>query len=70
MFDLDHPFFLPLWRRVAVAALCLGWAGLELARGALFWAVLFGGLGLYAAHGFFLRWDDDRVRRRQKEEGR
>ena len=69
MLDLDHPVFLPLWRRVAVVALCLGWAGLDLARGALFWAVLFGGLGLYAANGFFLRWDADRVRHRQMEKG-
>ena len=57
MFDLNHPFFRPLWRRVAVVAVCLGWAGFELATGSPLWAVIFGGLGLYAAWGFFFAFD-------------
>jgi hypothetical protein len=26
-FDLQHPFYKPLWIRVLITALCLGWAG-------------------------------------------
>ena len=29
MKDVDHPFFRPLWRRIALVAVCLGWAGLH-----------------------------------------
>ena len=62
MFDLDHPFFRPLWIRLAVVGVSLGWAGVELARGAPFWAALFGAAGLFAAYQFFVRGvpkDDD-----------
>lgn len=52
--DPDHSFFRPLWRRVLVVALCLGWALFELSQGNVFWAILFGALGLYAAYVFFL----------------
>ncbi len=51
---LDHPFFRPLWRRIAVVAVCLGWAVVEFATGGPFWGMLFGGLGLYGAWGFFV----------------
>jgi hypothetical protein len=53
-FDLDHPFFRPLWIRIATVAACLGWAALEIAAGAMVWAALFGGIGLYAAWRFFV----------------
>jgi hypothetical protein len=53
-FDLDHPFFRPLWIRIATVAACLGWAALEIAAGAMVWAALFGGVGLYAAWRFFV----------------
>ena len=54
LFDLNHPFFIPLWRRVVVVALCLGWAVFELVGGSPFWAILFGAIGFYAAYAFFL----------------
>lgn len=57
LLDVQLPFFLPLWRRVLVVAMCLGWALLELATGSPGWAVLFGGLGLYCAHQFFIAFD-------------
>ncbi len=53
MFDLDHPFFKPLWLRVVIVAVALGWALIELAGGSPFWAILFGALGVYAAYKFF-----------------
>ncbi|MBA3324381.1 MAG: DUF3329 domain-containing protein [Rhodobacteraceae bacterium] len=50
LFDFDHPFFRPLWIRLAVVSVCLGWAMLELLSGSRGWAMLFGGVGLYAAY--------------------
>lgn len=54
LLDLDHPFFRPLWIRIAVVAVCLGWAAFEFVGGSPFWGVLFGGIGLYCARVFFL----------------
>lgn len=57
LLDVQHPFFRPLWRRIAVVAVCLGWAAVEFAQDALFWGVLFGAVGLYCAHQFFIAFD-------------
>jgi hypothetical protein len=54
MFDLDHPFYRSLPLRIAIVAVCLGWAAVEFANGAAFWAALFAGVGLYAAWRFFV----------------
>jgi hypothetical protein len=51
--DLQHPFFIPLWRRVLVVAACLGWAVFEVVGGSPFWAILFGAIGVYAGYVFF-----------------
>ena len=56
MFDLDHPFFNPLWRRIAVTAVCLGWGGVEAWSGNAFWALLFVALGVYCLWSFFIAW--------------
>lgn len=53
LFDPDHPFFAPVWRRVLIVILCLGWALFELVTGAVFWAILFGALGLWCLYEFF-----------------
>ncbi|NKW71634.1 DUF3329 domain-containing protein [Rhodobacteraceae bacterium R_SAG10] len=52
--DLRQPFFLPIWRRVALVAVCLGWSLVEFVTGAPFWGVLFGALGIYVFWQFFL----------------
>lgn len=54
MFDLDHPFFRPLWIRVAIVAVVLGWALVEFIAGALTWGGLFCAIGLYATYKFFV----------------
>ncbi len=54
MFDLNHPFFRPLWVRVTVVLVCLGWAIFEFATGTPFWGTLFAGLGIYCGWQFFL----------------
>ena len=60
MFDLQVPFFRPLWIRVVTVVVALGWAGLELLTGSLGWAILFGAAGGYAAWQFFVVWEPDR----------
>ena len=54
MLDLEHPFFVPLWRRVLIVVLTLGWAAFEfLVTAAPFWGMLFAAIGLYCAWTFF-----------------
>ena len=67
LFDPDHPFFAPAWRRLSIVGVCLGWALYELLTGAVFWAMLFGALGVWCLYEFFMsptartreRHDDD-----------
>lgn len=54
LFDLHQDFFRPLWRRILIVALCLGWGLFEFANGILVWGILFSGLGVYAVWQFFL----------------
>lgn len=46
--DPDHPFFKRVWRRWLTAIFPLGWAIVEIATGNTVWAMLFGGVGVYA----------------------
>ena len=57
LFDVQTPFFRPLWRRIAVTGVCLAWAAMEMATGAVMWASLFGAAGLYLAWQFFVVFD-------------
>ncbi len=57
-FDFKHPFFEPLWRRIAVVAVCIGWGLFEFSTGAAFWGILFTGVGLVAAYQFFITTND------------
>ncbi|MEZ5732502.1 MAG: hypothetical protein R3D97_09260 [Paracoccaceae bacterium] len=57
LIDVQHPWFRPLWRRVFVAGVTLGWAVLEFAMGGPFWGMLFGSLGVYLLHQFFIAFD-------------
>jgi hypothetical protein len=56
--DPQHPFYRPLWRRVAIVALCLGWGVYEFVSGSPFWGVLFVALGLFCAWQFFAAFAD------------
>ncbi|MGP6086862.1 hypothetical protein [Antarctobacter jejuensis] len=67
-FDIQHPFFLPLWRRIVVVVLALGWALVELIGGNPGWALLFGASGLYCAHQFFVAFDAEAIRERHKQD--
>jgi hypothetical protein len=57
LFDVQHPFFVPLYRRVILVVLCLGWATFEFIAGSVGWGILFGALGLYCGYQFFVVFD-------------
>ncbi|MBF9036164.1 hypothetical protein HKCCE2091_18110 [Rhodobacterales bacterium HKCCE2091] len=54
MLGLDHPFFRPLWIRIAVVAVCFGWAAVELSGGNPGWAMIFAAFGAVAVWNFFV----------------
>ena len=49
LIDPNHPAYRPLWVRLLVVGVCLGWAILEAVTGTPFWAVIVGALGIYSA---------------------
>lgn len=49
MINPSDPFFAPLWRRIVIVGLCLGWALVEVLSGSPGWALMFGAAGVYAA---------------------
>lgn len=54
LFDLNDPFFKPLWIRIVIVLLAGGWAVFEFMSGAMFWGTLFAGIAALAFHGFFI----------------
>ena len=52
MFDVDVPFFLPVWRRVTVVAVAVLWGLFEISTGAVFWGLIFIGIGAIAGWRF------------------
>jgi len=58
LFDVDVPFFLPVWRRVVVVAVAVLWGLFEISSGALFWGMIFVGMGAIAGWRFYIAdWD-------------
>ncbi len=51
--DSEHPFFRPLWLRIAIVALCLFWAGIEFATDTPFWGMIALGAAAYGVWQFF-----------------
>ncbi|MET0748135.1 MAG: hypothetical protein ABWY49_08080 [Rhizobium sp.] len=49
LIDPKHSFYRPLYVRVAIVAVCLGWAIVEATTGAPIWAIAVGAVGVYAA---------------------
>lgn len=52
--DPNHPLYRPLWVRLLIVGVCLGWAVVEFTTGGPFWGVLVGGIGCYAAWALLL----------------
>ena len=58
--EQQHPFYKPLWRRVAIVAVILFWLGFEIYHEAeTIWIAIAGGLLFYAVYTFFLTWPKD-----------
>ena len=57
LLDASHPFFNPLWRRIAVVVFALGWAAFEYSLGETVWALFFGAIGLYCAWALLLAYE-------------
>ncbi|ABV93019.1 hypothetical protein Dshi_1277 [Dinoroseobacter shibae DFL 12 = DSM 16493] len=55
--DLRVPFFRPVWRRVAMVLVLALWTGVEVSMGNPFWALLAGGIGVYAIYVFAFDFD-------------
>ncbi|MBK4214780.1 hypothetical protein JJJ17_02450 [Paracoccus caeni] len=53
--DPNAPFFRHLWVRVLCVVLPLIWAAVELYNDNPFWAILFGGAGVYLAIELFIK---------------
>ena len=53
MKDYEHPFFRPLWRRVAVVVVCAVWAIFEFYSNQPFWGAIAAGFAAYAVWQFF-----------------
>jgi hypothetical protein len=54
--DANHPFFRPLWRRVAIFVVCLAWAVLEFYGGSREWGVIALAFAGYAAYAYLFRY--------------
>lgn len=54
LFDVDVPFFLPVWRRFFVVGLAVFWGLFEISTGAIFWGMIFVGMGAIAAWRFYI----------------
>lgn len=55
LIDPEHPFYRPLWVRIAIVVFCLGWAAVEFITGWPLFGVLFAAAGGYAAYMFFMQ---------------
>jgi len=53
LLDLNHEWFRPLWRRVLVTAVTLGWGIYEFISATPSWGVLFVALGIWCGWCFF-----------------
>lgn len=69
-FDLDQPFFLPMWRRVLVVAACTLWALAEWASAEPFWALIASAFAVYSAWGLLLNFDAAKAEARREEDRR
>lgn len=56
-FEVRHPFFLPLWRRVLVTGVTVVWTVVELVFGSAIWGLLVGACAVYFLRQFFFEFD-------------
>lgn len=52
--DNEHPFFRPLWRRIAVVVVCAAWTVLEFVTGTPLWGMMALAFTAYGAWTFLI----------------
>ncbi len=58
--EQKHPFYKPLWRRVAMVVTIALWLAFELyQQSSGLWIALAGGMLVYAVYTFFITWPKD-----------
>ena len=67
-FDFNHPFYKPLWIRIAIVTVASGWGLFEFVTGSVFWGVVFCGLAAAAFHGLFMTFDPRKADKNNKED--
>ena len=56
---LDHPFYRPRWRRIAIVAVTAAWTAMELlTQPDSMWAIIAGGMFVYSVWVFLITWRD------------
>jgi hypothetical protein len=56
----SHPFYKPLWRRVAIVASLAAWTGFEIYNGSSpFWFMIFGALTIFCFWTMFVTYPKD-----------
>ena len=64
--DANHPFFLPLWRRVATLVVCAIWLACEIFFGDQMFAVIAAGILAYGIWSLLIAFDPEAARARLK----
>lgn len=57
VFDTNHPYFRPLWRRVAIVGFCGAWTFVEWRYGEQIWMIMILTLTVWLAWAFFLAFE-------------
>lgn len=58
--EQQHPFYKPLWRRVAIVLVVAAWLAFELHQGSdALWVAIAAGMLFYAVYTFFITWPRD-----------
>ncbi|UIJ73139.1 DUF3329 domain-containing protein [Aurantimonas sp. HBX-1] len=60
--EAQHPFYRPLWVRIAIVSAVIGWSALEWANGETIWGVLTAGIAAWGIWMFFITYDPDAPR--------
>lgn len=55
--DSNHPFFRPLWRRVAILVVVLAWSLFEWWNGETIWGLMTLAIAAYGFWVFFIQFD-------------
>ena len=67
LFNVRNPMFRPLWIRLLIVGLTLGWTLMELVNGNHVWAAIFAAAGAWCAWEFFVVFDPANYRKREED---